>query len=228
MNERQRAERILGSLANVNEDLLALLDDVGQGINVRDAAAWEASKAFIDAYHAALGRFQTASQEISEAIRTKVGIADHDMPGNRAGVTTKPNDPMFTSRRAHYLGEDFTFTRPVGFTLGEQAFTGVTTWRELHITLCRYLAEQNPRRFAALPENPKFISQQGYPMYRHTPTSELRKWAFIMPDVYMYVHLSADDTCKWISRLLADFSVPEASMKIYLKREREAAGDDVA
>ena len=228
MNDKQRAERILSSLANVNEDLLALLDDVGQSINVRDAAAWEASKTFIDGYHVALGQFETASHDISELIRQKVGIAIQDMPGNRAGIVTKPYDPTFTSRRAHYLGEDFTFTRPVGFTLGEQAFTGVTTWRELLITLCRYLAEQNPQRFANLPENPKLISQQNYPLFRHTPTSEHRKWAPIMPDVYVYVHLSADDTCKWISRLLENFGVPETNLKIYLKRERDAAGDDVA
>ncbi len=228
MNEKQRAERILTSLANVNEDLLALLDDVWLGINHRDRAAREAGNAFLDTLDDKITAFRSLTDDITALMRQRHGIAEDETPGNRTGVRTTPANPEFASRRVHYLGEDFTFTRPVGFTVGEQAYTGVTTWRELHITLCRHIAEQNPRRFAALPENPRFISQQGYPMFRRTPTNELRKWASIMPDVYVYVHLSADDTCKWISRLLADFGVPETSVKIYLKRERDAAGDDVA
>lgn len=228
MTERQRAERILNSLADVNEDLLALLDDVWLGIDHRDRAAREVGNAFLDSLDDKITAFRSLTDDITALMRQRHGIAEDDTPGNRTGTRTTPANPELSARRAHYLGEDFTFTRPVGFTLGEQAFTGVTTWRELHITLCRYIAEQNPRQFAALPENPKFISQQNYPMYRRVPTNEHRKWVAIMPDVYVYVHLSANDTCKWISRLLEDFGIPETSMKIYLNRERDTAGDEVA
>ena len=66
MTEKQRAERILSSLADVNEDLLGLLDGVAQNINARDEDSWEADKNFIDAYRAPLKQFQVASSLITE------------------------------------------------------------------------------------------------------------------------------------------------------------------
>lgn len=39
MTEKQRAERILANLTAVNEDLLALVNDVGHSINCNDKAS---------------------------------------------------------------------------------------------------------------------------------------------------------------------------------------------
>lgn len=227
MTEKQRAERILANLTAVNEDLLALKDDVGHNINYNDRASRQDGNTYIEQLEA----FQAASVEIATLIRRRYGISEEEAAEHDAGRQSTPSDPSFVNRHVHHLGEDFTFTKPIGFVLDESAFVDLSTWRGLLVAVCNHVAKQNPSRFAALPDNPKFVTQQGYHMFARVPpthSKEKNKWLRVTSGTYVYVNLSANDTCSWVAKLLSDFSIAESALKIYLRQDRDAVGNDVA
>ena len=221
LTTKQRAQRILASLTSVNEDLLALADDVGHSINFRDLTSLDTGTEFLRSYSQKLNTFQALSEEIAVMIRERQGIATEDTPGNRAGTPTNPRDPFLADRAPHFLSEDFTFTKPIGFVLRGQAFKGISTWREAYVTVCRELARLNPARFATLPEHPTFLTQQNHRWFSRSQ-GKPTQWHRVDDGIYVYVNLSANDTCERIRQLLREFSVSETDMKIYLQREQSA------
>lgn len=231
MTEKQRAERILANLAAVNDDLRAFVNDVGRSIDFNDKASKQAGNEFLDNLDPQLDAFQVVSDNIAALIQKRHGISDEAVAASEAGRQTTPSDAVFVNRRAHHLGEDFTHTKPSGVTLGTFAFADLYSWRGVLVALCRHLREQNPGRFAALPDNPKFVTQQNYHMFASSLphlSKEHKMWRFVGPEMYVYVNLSANDTCIRVSKLLSEFSIPESALAIYLQQERDSVGSDVA
>lgn len=220
MNEKQRAERILASLESVNEDLLAFVDDVGRSINFHDAASRAAANRFLDEYDQKLDSFRKASSAIASMIRKRQGIAPEEAPGNRAAVVTTPNDPIFAIRRPHSVDEEFTYTKPIGFTLQGQSFKNMSTWAELYVTLCQELARRQPLRFRALPDHPSFITAQGNRMFSRNPADHNTP-RLIVDDIYAELKISANSIRDRMLKLLREFGVADTDMKVYLQREPE-------
>jgi hypothetical protein len=225
MNEKQRAVRILANLEGVKEDLLALMDDVGHSINYRDAASRQAANQFLDAYGQKLDDFERLAGEIADLIRGRQGIAAAEAPGSRSGTLVTPGEPAFRGR-PHFLTEEFTFTRPMGFTLQGQSFRDTTSWADVYVTVCQQLARQQPNRFAALPDHPDFITVQNNWMFARDKRQIHNKPRLIADGIYAELTLSANAIRDRILKLLREFGIPEREVQIYLRREQ--AEDDVA
>lgn len=218
MNEKQRAERILANLEGVNEDLLAFMDDVGLSINYRDAASREAGNRFLDVYDPKLQSFRELSNDIAAMIRERLGIPVEETPGHRVAVETAPNDPAFANRRPHRLDEDFTFTKPIGFTLHGTSFKGISKFVELYVALCRELARQQPERFRKLPESAIAFTSHHRPMFARN-AHDLDQYRLIAEGIYAETQLSNNDKRNMIVKLLAEFGIPTSEMAIYLSQE---------
>ncbi len=118
MNERERAERILANLAGVGEDLMALVDDVGHGIDYRDQASLEAVTRFLGGYRQNLDQFHALSDQVSTLISERYGIAKDHAPGNTSGtqarvpVGTQPfGPPALVGGRVHVHASHRVFAR---------------------------------------------------------------------------------------------------------------------
>lgn len=106
----------------------------------------------------------------------------------------------------HTLDENFTFKRPYGFVLGNTAFRGIKTWRNLFILVLDELHEKDPARFARLPQEEKFISNRGKPHFARDRES-LREGVKLKSGLYVEVNLSANDIRKNIKILLEHFKI---------------------
>jgi len=174
MNDRTR--HILERLDQVREDLLALSDDIWQSIDHNDTQALEEGVAFKHEYNARMAAFDQLAGEISTLVRqfTAVRLDESDQADQRSPQAAERIIRDLDQRQAHELNEDFTFKRPYGFQLGDEARSGVTTWRRLFELICLYLQGLDPRRFASLPGHPKFISRRGNPVFSEDPRLALR------------------------------------------------------
>jgi hypothetical protein len=169
--------------------------------------------------------FQTLSAELAALIRQQYGIPNEQQPGNKSGVEARIPSGTQPFGPAHSLDEDFTFTRPIAFTLGNLTVKDVPTWSDLYAAICRHLAQRDPSRFAKLPDDPQFTTAQDRRMFGRDPRGYKRS-PFISQGIYADTNISANNTCDMIKKVLAFFGIEPESLKIYLRLERPA--DDVA
>ena len=208
----------LRQLAEAREGLLAVGDDIWAGISPRDATARREGFAFHDAYSDKVAKLDALAAEITEMLHAYV--ASHTIEPR----PDTPTDPI----SAFHLDTDFTFKRPRGFALRDGAFRPAVTWRQMYRLVCQELRTTDPKRFAALPEQPVFISKQGRKMFSRDP-NDLR-WAIDMGQgVFAEGNYSANTLCDNMRRLLIHFGRDPQEMKIYLQPEVEAltADDDI-
>jgi hypothetical protein len=220
-----RVRQILTDLDRTRENLLALSDDIWLNIDHNDARALKEGVEFKLAYNEKLSEFSRLADELSRLIQSFTSVS-----------TTPPEDVLHAGKNSaetqhlireldrsqpHTLEEDFTYKRPYGFVLQGQPYTRVPTWRRVYELVCRQLAGQDPKRFATLPDNPKFITKNGHKGFSTQP-NELRVRSHIAEGVYVEVHFSANDIRDSIKRLLTEFGVEHDSMVIYLREDRDA------
>jgi hypothetical protein len=124
----------------------------------------------------------------------------------------------------HYLNEDFTYKRPYGFVLRSQAYTDIVTWKHLYEAVCRVLAELNPNRWAALPDNPVFLSVQNKKSFSRD-RGDLRSPLPLIRGVYTEAHYSANSIRDNLLKLLKEFGIEERELKIYLRQDRDARAE---
>jgi len=220
---KNRTRHILERLDQVREDLLALSDDIWQSIDHNDTQALEEGVAFKREYNARMAAFDQLAGEISTLVQqfTAVRLDESDQADQRSPQAAERIIRDLDQRQAHGLNEDFTFKRPYGFQLGDEARSGVTTWRRLFELICLYLQGLDPRHFASLPGHPKFISRRGNPVFSEDPRA-LRSAMPLPNGLYAEANLSANHLCTQIGNLLDAFAIDRAALRLYLRQDRDA------
>lgn len=232
MNERELSARILGNLTSVREDMLALIDLVWDSVNPRDAAARDAGSKYVGDLDRQLQGLSAASDGLAGLFKQRVGMSDEELPGNKPGTPTTSADPVFAGRPAHHLAkgrdgrfEDFTSTKPMGYTLQGKATKNVPDWADVYLSVCRELYRRDHSRFASLVDNQRFVTRRGNLLFSRDQT--IFNWPKpVTGDIYAELNLSADTICSRLRMIFDAFGIPHTEMQIFLKRERRE--DDVA
>jgi hypothetical protein len=217
-----RIRNILEQLEQTREDLLALSDDIWLSIDHNDLQALDEGVAFKKAYNSKLAAFDQLASELSILVQqfTAVKLDEPAEPGNQAPNMKERLIRDLEQHQAHGLDEDFTFKRPFGFQLDDEAQREVHTWRRLYELVCRYLARHEPRRFANLPENPSFTTRRGNPGFSRDPQT-LRSAMALPSGVYAEANLSANHLRDQIKSLLDVFEIEHSALRIYLRQDRD-------
>lgn len=224
-----QVQATLAQLEVTREQLLAFADDIWPHIDHHDPAKLQEGVEFIKAYHQKLAQLETLAADIAgmvEQFTQAPALVD---------TTSRPLDKITFERTVreldkatpHSIAENFTYKRPFGFICRNYAASDVPTWRNLYAAFCQALAEMDPHRFNALPENPAFTSPQGGKAFSRNP-SELRAAMPITGGIYAEVHYSANSIRDNIRKLLGEFAIPEQEMRIYLRQDRAFQQPDIA
>jgi hypothetical protein len=225
---QSKMKEILDILNNLQETLLSLPEDMLLNIDPRDNDSLERGTQFIKAFNENLVQFIDSTTKIAEQIKIHFSINPEEEEIEKESVNQQKRDRIIKEldkTKPHSLDENFTFKRPYGFVLGNLAFKGIKTWRNLFILLLNELKEKDPDRFAKLPEEEKFISNRGNPLFSKDQHN-LREGKKLKSGFYVEVNLSANDIRKNIKGLLEHFHVDPNEMKIYLREDRDAARKD--
>jgi hypothetical protein len=224
----ERVRTILTDLERVRENLLALSDDIWLSIDHNDADALKEGVQFKLAYNQRLDSFTQSAEELSGLIQKFTSVplnAPEPAEGGKKGSAENERIIRELDRSApHTLEESFIYKRPYGFVLQGKAYQEVPTWRRVYELVCQQMAEKDPKRVAALPTNPKFITKYGHKAFSKDQ-KELRVGSHIADGVYVEVHFSANGIRDGIKDLLAEFGVDPADMAIYLREDRDAGNE---
>ncbi len=220
-----KMKEILDTLNNLQENLLSLPEDMLLNIDPRDNQSLEQGTRFIKEFNENLDQFVDSASKISGQIKIHFSInpEEEEIEKEFAGQASQDRIIRELDKTApHTLDENFTYKRPYGFILGDTAFKGIKTWRNLFILVLDELKEKDSARFAHLPKEDKFISNRGNPLFAKNKQS-LREGRKLKSGIYVEVNLSANDIRKNIKSLLEHFQLSPADMKIYLREDRDAA-----
>jgi EAL domain-containing protein (putative c-di-GMP-specific phosphodiesterase class I) len=219
----ERTRQILEDLEAVRENLLALSDDIWKSIDHNDPAALDAGVEFKRSYNAKVAAFDQIAADISSLVQQYTSITLE--AGEETGALDREHNERIIAElnreEPHTLDEDFTFKRPHGFILDGQGTTGITTWRRLFELVCKQLLQRDVARFRALPENPDFISNRGKGYFSRS-ADELRYAWEIEKGLYAEVNLSANGLKDMMRRLLKEYELPTASLRLFLREDRDA------
>jgi len=220
-----KMKEILDNLNNLQENLLSLPEDMLLNIDPRDNESLEQGIQFIQTYNENLDQFVDSATKIADQIKTHFSINPEEEEIEKELITEQRQDRTIREldkTEPHTLDENFTYKRPYGFILGDTAFKGIKTWRKLLVLVLDELNEKDSNRFAKLPQEEKFISNRGNPLFSKEKHN-LREGKRLKSGVYVEVNLSANDIRKNIKSLLEHFQLSSADMKIYLREDRDAA-----
>ncbi len=221
---QNKLKEILDTLNNLQENLLSLPEDMLLNIDPRDNDSLEQGTHFIRAFNVNLDKFMDIAIEIAEQIKTHFSINPEEEEIEKETVKNQQKQDRIIKEldktTPHTLDENFTYKRPYGFILGDTAFKGIKTWRNLFILVLDELYEKDPLRFARLPEEEKFISNRGNPLFSRE--DNLRKGIKLKSELYVEANFSANDIRKNIKSLLEHFQIEPGEMKIYLREDRDA------
>lgn len=222
---QNKLKEILDTLNNIQENLLSLPEDMLLNIDPRDNDSLEQGARFIRSFNDNLDQFMEITTKIAEQIKTHFSINPEEEEIEKESMKNQQKQDRIIREldktAPHSLDESFTFKRPYGFILGDTAFKGIKTWRNLFILVLDELYEKDPTRFARLPEEEKFISNRGKPLFSRDK-QDLREGKMLKPGLYVEVNLSANDLCKNIKSMLEHFQLGPGQMKIYLREDRDA------
>jgi hypothetical protein len=217
---------LLDQLEEVREQLLAFADDVFHSIDHRNPEQLSQGVEFIRTYNDRLAAFDLLAAQLSGMIQqfTHVSV-ENEQP---VQVADRANFERITreldTATPHYLVEDFTYKRPYGFILRGVAYKDILTWKHLYEAICRILADLDPSRWAALPDNPGFTSAQNRKAFSRDE-SDLRGPLPAIRGIYPEAHYSANSIRDNIVKLLREFGVNHDELRIYLRQDRDARAD---
>ena len=221
---QNKIKEILDTLNNLQENLLSLPDDMLLSIDPRDNESLEQGTRFIKAYNDYLGQFTESSVRITQMIKEYFGINPEEDDVVKGTSNKQQRERLIAEldkAEPHYLGENFTYKRPYGFMLGEAAYKGLKTWKTLYLLVLNMLQASDPKKFAALPETERFISNRGKPLVSSNE-HDLRLGEKLDSGLYAEINLSANSIAKYIKELLEHFGLDPRTMKIYLREDRDA------
>ncbi|MDQ6961510.1 MAG: hypothetical protein Q9M28_03140 [Mariprofundaceae bacterium] len=221
---QNKIKEILDMLNSLNEYFLSLPDDMLLDIDPRDNESLEQGFRFIKGFNTNLLQFNESSIKIEEQIKQYFSInpeeddvEKEDSNESRNSRITKELD----KKTPHTLDESFTYKRPYGFVLGNAAYKGLKTWKNLYIQILKELELRNRSLFLQLADENKFISNRGNPTFSRKP-SELRSAQKISHSFYIEVNLSANQIKENIIEILKHFGINHREMKVYFREDRDA------
>lgn len=223
MTAQERTLEILEDLETVRENLLALSDDIWAGIDRQDLAAFDEGVRFMRSYVEKMTEFDRLAADLSGLIQkyTQVSLEASEETGEEDRERNERIIRELSREEPHSLDEDFTYKRPHGFILTEQATSGVTTWQRLYELVCRQLCQRDPARFLSLIDNLEFISNRGHHSVTHDPNS-LRKALEVGEGLFVECNLSANGIRDMIHRLLFAFQIEPGQLRLFLRQDRDA------
>lgn len=222
-----RIRSILQELEQIREGLLALSDDLWLSIDHNDTEAMREGVAFKTQYNEKMVAFDRVAGELSALVQqfTQVKIdVEPAMSAERTAATERMIRDL-DQQEPHSLDEDFTYKRPYGFKLGDEAQSGIVTWKRLYQLLCYHLERRDPQRFQQLPNNPAFVSRRGHPAFSRDP-QVLRLPMKLSAGISAEANLSANHIRDQIKILLDEFGVDRSSLRIYLRQDRDAESEE--
>jgi hypothetical protein len=224
---QKRIKNILSNLKNVQEDLLALSDDLWLEIDHNDNDAIKSGVAFKASFNECNASFTLSANNLSELIQkyTNTPLYTQDKaPEQRLPADRAEHDRIIKEldkKEPHMLEEDFRYKRPFGFVIQGVPYKNKITWSELYLQLCSHLQTLNPDKFAALDSDPDHISNRNNKYFSKRP-GDLRGAQKCGPSLYAEMNLSANQIRDSIKRLLATFEISRQELTIYLREDRDA------
>lgn len=221
---KDKIKDILDMIDTLQEQLLSLPDDMLLSIDPRDNVSLDQGLKFIKAYNENLNQFTLSSTKLAEQVKAYLGINPEEDELEQETQNRQKRDRIIKEldkTSPHSLDEDFTYKRPYGFILQDSAIKGLKTWKNMYLHVLNLLNKKAPEKFALLPEEEKFISKRGNPLFSKTGT-ELRVTEKLSEGLFVEVNLSANMIRNNIRDLLAHFDIEPPSMKIYLREDRDA------
>lgn len=221
---QDKIKEILDTLNNLQENLLALPDDMLLSIDPRDNESIDRGMQFIKTFNENLAQFTNSSVKIAEQIKAHFSINPEEEDVEKETINRQKRDRIIKEldkTAPHTLDENFTYKRPYGFILGDAAYKGIKTWKNLYIQVLKELSEKDANRFANLPNEEKFISKRGNALFSKVQ-HDLRITEKLSPGFFVEINLSANHIRNNIKDLLEHFRIDPKSMKIYLREDRDS------
>lgn len=220
---KERIQQILTDLERVQENLLALSDDIWFSIDHNNSQALQKGVEFKLAFNRKLDGFNQITSDISELGQNftnihveTVAVAQKGSPEHERIIRE------LDSTQPHSLEESFTYKRPYGFVFQGQAYKGVNTWRHLYKLFCKQLAANELNRFKNLVESSDAKTVRGGAVFTNKPTSLIRPLE-VASGIYAEGNLSANAIRDKIKFLLSVFRIDSQELSIYLREDRNAA-----
>ncbi len=217
---------LLDQLEELREQLLAFADDVFHSIDHRNPDQLAQGVEFIKTYNDRLAAFDQLAAQLSGMIQqyTHVRVENTSLVPPTDKISFERITRELDTATPHYLVEDFTYKRPYGFILRGAAYKDILTWKHLYEAVCRILADLDPDRWAALPDNSNFTSSQNRKAFSHSE-SDLRGPLPTIRGIFPESHYSANSIRDNMVKLLREFGVNHDELKIYLRQDRDARAD---
>jgi hypothetical protein len=217
-------KRILDMMDETLEKLLALPDDMLLSIDPRDNESIKEGCEFILAFNNDLAAYSKLTQNLKKRIEKQFAVnseieemeQSHDIKEKRQRIIAE-----LDKTQPHEIRENFTYKRPYGFVLGNNAQKGLKTWKSLYLEILSELSRLDSNKFNKLPEEQKFISKKGNPGFSIEESALRVSEKPLGFDFYVEVNLSANNIRDNIISLLNHFNIPTSSLKIYLREDRD-------
>ena len=222
----KKIQHILGKLAEVNEQLMSLADDIWLDIDPRDNQSIAVGAQFLQDYNQSTEQLSQAAamieqqlsqyfQQDSASLQPVIEHGSDDIQKNQRMIKELDRS------QAYSLRDNFTFKRPYGFVLQGIAYTQITTWKAIYLKVLDILHSVEPNKFAALVTEQRFVSNRGNPLFTHQP-EKLRVAQPLRAGFYTEVNMSANSIKDTLIQVLDYFSIDEGDVKIYLREDRDA------
>lgn len=223
MNQHKIRE-LLDTLNSIQENLLGLPDDMLLNIDARDNDSLEQGTRFIIDYNNSLGLFVESSSKIASLIKAHFRIDPEKDEVVEESANRQQREHLIAELDQtvpHTLDENFTYKRPYGFIFGDSAVKGLKTWKSLYLYVLDILQAADTKKFSALPQTERFISNRGNPLFSNDQLV-LRLGEKLPSGIYAEVNLSANMIRNNLHDLLEHFGYDSKAMKIYLREDRAA------
>jgi hypothetical protein len=222
---KERIKSILSNLKNVQEDLLALSDDLWLEIDHNYNEAIDNGVQFKSEFNENNRRFSDAANSLSTLIQNHTNTPLYQQEeGQYRQVSSVENERIIkelNNKEPHNLTEDFKYKRPYGFVLSGIPYKNKVTWSELYIQLCTHLLNTDQKIFNTLESNQDHISNRNN-KYFSSNSSELRSSQKCGSSTYVEMNLSANGIRDSIKRLLKTYNIKANDLSIYLREDRDA------
>lgn len=217
---KKRIQNILEHLEQVNEDLLALSDDIWLSIDHNDTKVMEEGVKFKSEYNDQLTKFGKLSDSLSKLIQDFTdSTPEHEEAEKKESKENERIIKKLNKNDAHYLSEDLTYKRPYGFSIKGKAYYDVRIWKKVYSLFLMYLKD-NESEFQNLKEVDLFISNRGTKSFSAKP-DELRSPIKIANNFYAETNLSANHISNKILDLMKYFGYDEKDFIVYLREDRD-------
>lgn len=219
-----KIKQILDNLNTLQEELLALADDIHLGIDPRDNESVKQGYEFLTRYNDNISTFSQAANVIENQIKSyyNVNPETDDLVRADHNKTEKERLIMELDKtQAYTLGENFTYKRPYGYVFGDVAVKGIKTWKSLYLSIIEVLSEKDPDRYRQMPTAEEFATSRGN-RYFSFNEKDMRIAQQIKGEIYAEINLSANYLVSTLIKVLAFFGIAESEVKVYLREDRDA------